>query len=79
MSEAAEKLKAALLELPLAERLEVIDFLRGTLPYPPDAPSEGDTEFDAALQRRIDELDSGKVKGVPAEEVLERLRKKYAK
>ena len=74
MSEAAEKLKTALLELPLAERLEVMDALAASLP-----PEETDDAFDALLRRRIEDLDSGRVKGVPAEEVMERLRRKYAR
>ena len=78
MSEAAEKLKTALLELPVAERLEIADFLYESVP-PPGGLVEGTPEFDAMLQRRLEEMESGKVKSVPAEEVLERLRKKYAK
>ena len=79
MSEAAEKLKTALLELPVAERLEMMDFLYESLPTPPGGLQEGTSEFDAMLQRRAEELESGKVRGVPAEVVLERLRKKYMK
>ncbi|MBP3959753.1 addiction module protein [Gemmata sp. G18] len=77
MSEAAEKLKTAILELPLAERLEVMDALAASLP--PDDVTEDNTAFDAVLQRRAEDLDSGRVKGVPANEVMERLRAKYAK
>jgi len=77
MSEAAEKLKAALLELPVEERLEIADFLYASVPTPPGVMSEDDPNFEAVLNRRIAELDSGKVKGTPAEEVMARLREKY--
>ena len=79
MSEVAEKLKAAILELSLEERLEMLAALMDSLPAPPGAVSEDDPEFDTTLQRRIEEMDNSRVKGVPAEEVMERLRKKYAK
>jgi putative addiction module component (TIGR02574 family) len=79
MSEAAEKLKTALLELPEADRWELLGTLFDSLPVPPGTMSEDDPSFDAMLQRRIEEMDSGKVKGVPAEELMERLRQKYAK
>jgi putative addiction module component (TIGR02574 family) len=72
MGEAVAKLLPALLELSVDERLEAMDALAASL------PAEEEAAFDATLQRRIGELDSGKVQGVPAEEVLERLRKKYA-
>lgn len=78
MSESVEKLKAALLELPEAERLAIADFLYASLP-PPGVLSADDPEFDALLDRRLADLESGRVKGVPAEEVMARLRKKYAR
>jgi putative addiction module component (TIGR02574 family) len=79
MSEATTQLIPTLLALPVEERLEVIDALVSSLPSPPSKFEEGTPEFDAMLQRRLEDLESGRVKGVPAEEVLERLRKKYAK
>lgn len=79
MSEAVAKLLPALLELPVSDRLEVMDALAASLQPRAGAAAEGTAEFDAMLQRRIEDLDSGRVKGVPAEEVLERLRKKFAK
>jgi putative addiction module component (TIGR02574 family) len=33
-----------------------------------------DAYWDKEIARRLDEIDSGKVKGIPAEEVFERLR-----
>ena len=77
MSDAADKLKAALLELPLAERLDIADFIYETLPAPSSGLVEGTPEFDAMLGRRLADIESGRVKAVPAEEVMERLRRKY--
>lgn len=78
MSEVAEKLKTALLELPEAERWELVGALFDSLPVPPSATTAEGPEFAALLNRRLAELENGTVKGVPAEEVLERLRRKYA-
>jgi putative addiction module component (TIGR02574 family) len=77
MSDAAEKLKVALLELPLHERLEVADFLYESAAPPSTSPAVGTPEFDALLKSRLEDLETGRDKGIPAEEVLERLRKKY--
>ncbi len=77
MSEATAQLIPKLLALPVGERLEVMDALAASLP-PPDTAAQDDLTFDAMLQRRIEDLDTGRVKGVPAEDVLDRLRKKYA-
>jgi putative addiction module component (TIGR02574 family) len=77
MSEATAQLLSKVLALPIADRLELLDALSASL-APPRGSNDSDPDFDATLQRRIDELESGRVKGVPAEEVLERLRKKYA-
>lgn len=78
MSERAEELKSALLELPEAERLEIADFIYETV-APPGALAEGAAGFDAMLARRLDDLESGRDVGIPAEQVMKRLREKYAK
>jgi putative addiction module component (TIGR02574 family) len=79
MSETAERLKASLLELPEVDRLELANFLYDSLPPAPGVLDADDTGFDAVLQRRLDDLESGKVVGIPAEQVMKRLREKYAK
>ena len=76
MSEAAEKLKTALLELPVAERLEVIDALVASLPSPPSKFAEGTPEFDAELDRRRAEHESGADPGILAEDFFRELREK---
>lgn len=79
MSEAAEKLMADLLKLPESERLEIADLIYASLPPPPGVASEDDPIFDAMLRRRIEDLETGRVVGIPAEQVMQRLREKYAK
>ena len=74
MSEAAEKLKTAVLELPLAERLEVMDALAASLPGPANALTEGAAEFDAELDRRRAEHESGADPGILASDFFRELR-----
>ncbi|MDY3554644.1 addiction module protein [Gemmata sp. JC717] len=79
MSEAAEKLTAALLELPLAERLEVMDALAASLTGPP-APFVPDSdEFGTELDRRRAEHESGADPGVPATDFFRGLRERRGK
>ncbi|MBA4188696.1 MAG: hypothetical protein C0467_11915 [Planctomycetaceae bacterium] len=74
MSEAAEKLKAALMELPISQRLEIADFLYESVPPPPGVLTEGTPEFDAELERRRVAHESGKEPGIPAEEFFRKRR-----
>lgn len=76
MSEVAEKLKAAMLVLPVRERLEVIDALVASLPSPPSKFVEGTPEFDAELDRRRAEFESGADPGTLAEDFFRELREK---
>jgi putative addiction module component (TIGR02574 family) len=76
MSEAAEKLKTALLELPEAERWELLDALMKSLPKPPGVFSADDPGFDAELDRRRVEHESGADPGIPADEFFRKLREK---
>ena len=76
MSDAAEKLKAALLELPVAERLAIADFLYESIDPPPGGLTVGTPEFDAMLDRRLADHESGRVKGIPADEFFRSLRDK---
>jgi hypothetical protein len=43
----------------------------------PFDPDEWDAGFVKELNRRLDDLRSGRVKGIPAEKVMARLRAKY--
>lgn len=73
-----EQLAAAALALPEKDRASLVEQLLQTLP--PDDPDEGlddaplswdelSPEWREELQRRIDDLESGRVQGIPWEEV----------
>lgn len=74
MSPTVEKYKADLMQLGEEEREELLPFLADSLN---GEPVEIDPELAATLRRRVEELRSGKVKGIPGEEVMERMRKKF--
>jgi putative addiction module component (TIGR02574 family) len=76
MSDAAEKLKTALLELPIKDRLELMDAIVASLPGPPSKFTEGTPEFDAELDRRRAEHESGAAPGILAEDFFRQLREK---
>ncbi len=76
MSEAAERATAAVLELPVAERLDVLDAILASLPGPTGALAMGTPEFDAELDRRRAEHESGSDPGVSAEDFFRELREK---
>jgi len=71
----AKQIEAAAFKLPQRERLRLARKLLDTVPVKPE---EEDPEILAAwieeAERRGDELESGKVKGIPAEVVFQRLR-----
>ena len=75
MSETAEKLKAELSQLSEEDRVELAHFLLGSL------EPGGDTDWEDAwtieLERRFEEIRSGKAVGIPAEQVFNDLREKY--
>jgi putative addiction module component (TIGR02574 family) len=74
MTEIAEKLKEEVLRLPTQERAELAYCLIRSL-------DEDDRDIQAAweaeLERRWREMESGEVVGTPAETVFAELRKKY--
>ncbi len=75
MSETAAQLLSTLLALPPEDRELIAHRLLESLGDGPDV--EEDAAFLATLNRRIEEIETGKVQGVPAEEVFRRLREKY--
>jgi putative addiction module component (TIGR02574 family) len=79
MSDTAEKLKTTLSALPKGDRAELVHFLLDTLDDDGDDLTE--EEWDAAwlpvLNRRVEEIKSGKVEPIPVEELLRRMREKY--
>ena len=80
MSELAMKLKVQLATLPATERADLAYFLLQSLGPEngaADTDEDDEAEFDAELERRWEEIVSGKAVGRPMEEVLADLRKKY--
>jgi putative addiction module component (TIGR02574 family) len=72
MSPSMEELKTTLSGLPVPERAELAHYLLRTL----DPAEEGAaTEWLALAERRMAEVRAGRVVGIPAEEVLESLRR----
>jgi putative addiction module component (TIGR02574 family) len=76
MSETAERLKTELASLPVEERWELADFLYKSLEGEIDDTNEA--AFDAELERRFEELRSGKEVGIPFEQAMKQLREKYS-
>ena len=62
--------------LPVEERIFVVDSLLRTLNSIND---DIDEAWGAVAERRLDELLSGRVQGIPAEEVFEKARRLTAK
>ena len=62
--------------LPFEERAYVVDRLLKTLNHP---DPEIDRKWGEVANRRLNELRSGRVKPVPAEEVLTKARERFAK
>jgi putative addiction module component (TIGR02574 family) len=72
MTQAAEELKTQLAKLPEDDREALAYFLISTLPEDVDQ----DDAWEAELRRRDRELSSGKVQGIPAEEVFREIRER---
>ena len=64
-----DELKETLRELPAAEQLQLADWLYQTA----DRDQAVDEEWHALAEERIADLDSGRVKGIPAEDVFRAL------
>ena len=77
MTAATAKLVDQLLSLPCEDRIYLLDRLIESL----NAPSgeEIDRAWAEEAERRIDELDSGKVQAIPGEQVFAQIRKRFGK
>jgi putative addiction module component (TIGR02574 family) len=75
MTEIAEKLREELLQLPSQDRAELAYCLIRSLDDKDDP--EIQAAWEAELDRRWQEMESGAVAGQPAESVFAELRKKY--
>jgi putative addiction module component (TIGR02574 family) len=74
ISATLQDLKNAVSELPNPQRAELAHFLLQSL----DPEEEGRAEsWETELAQRLDDIKTGRVVGVPAEDVLARLRKRY--
>ncbi len=72
---AMERLKSQLAALPSQARAELAHFLIQSL----DQKEEGvAAAWEAEVARRVDEIETGKVAGIPAAEVFDKLRQKYS-
>jgi putative addiction module component (TIGR02574 family) len=71
MPTTVQKIKGELKKLSAKERTEVARFLLKSF--------EGDQEsaFDKELERRANEIKSGRARGIPADKVFAKLREKY--
>ena len=72
MSATLEELKSTVSGLPVPERAELAQYLLHTL----ESPDEGAAaEWLAVAEQRMSDVRSGRVVGIPAEQVLESLRR----
>jgi len=63
--------------LPAKDRLGLAKLLLADSDIPDEDPAEVRAAWKAEIRRRIDEIKSGKVDGIPAEEVFRRMRQKF--
>jgi putative addiction module component (TIGR02574 family) len=79
MTVAAKKLAEQVLALPESDREKLFRLLRDSLPHEDETLSqeEWDRLWKVELEKRIEELESGKVKAIPAAQVMAELRAKY--
>ena len=73
MSSQALEWKVELATLPIRDRAELAYFLLESL----GADDGSEAAWDAQLQQRIDDVQQGRVTGVPASEVFDQLRKRF--
>jgi len=76
MREDTDKLKSQLSQLSTMERAELAHFLIRSLDE--EADEESESAWDAELERRMEEIRSGKAFGEPADKVFSQLREKYS-
>jgi len=77
MTATAETILSNLLMLPEEDRLEIAERLQSSVYGTPGEPEELSDEMKATLDRRWEEIESGKVQCRDAFEVIAELRTKY--
>jgi putative addiction module component (TIGR02574 family) len=76
MTEIMEQLKGQLERLPSQERAELAHFLLCSLEQ--EAEADVDAAWEAELARRVADIQSGKVVGIPAAQVFDELRAQFS-
>ncbi len=76
MSETAERLRLELTNLSDCERAEMASLLIKSLD--PGSDNDAASAWDMELARRVEEIESGRAVGIPAEKVFAELRAKYS-
>jgi putative addiction module component (TIGR02574 family) len=76
VSDAVEKLKPLVASLAVEELYELLEYIEERLP-PPNPDDDFDPEYRAELDRRLEDMRSGKDPGMPAEEFMRQMREKY--
>ena len=76
MTETMEQLKGQLERLPRQERAELAHFLLCSLEQ--EAETDVDAAWEAELARRVADIQSGKVVGIPAAQVFDELRAQFS-
>jgi putative addiction module component (TIGR02574 family) len=71
MPTTVEKIKGQIRKLSAKQRTEVARFLLKSL------DEDQESAFDKELERRVNEIRSGRARGIPAEQVFAKLREKY--
>jgi putative addiction module component (TIGR02574 family) len=79
MTATAEALLSSLLDLPEEDRLELAERLQASVTDEPADDEPISDEMKATLDRRWEEIVSGKVKCIPHEEVINELRAKHVR
>jgi putative addiction module component (TIGR02574 family) len=72
MDDLAREIEAKALQLPPKERAQLAERLISSLD--PESDRDAEQAWIEEAERRLDELESGKVAGIPAEQVLEKAR-----
>jgi putative addiction module component (TIGR02574 family) len=67
-----QRLEAAVLSLPLAERARLAERLIASL----DEPTEIEEAWAVEVKRRLDALDRGEIELIPTEQVMEEARRR---
>jgi putative addiction module component (TIGR02574 family) len=77
LSPAAEQLLPALDALSTKDQEGLLQYILARLDGPPDDPAEVRKAWKAEILRRVAEIDSGKVVGVPIEEMFRKSRERH--